>query len=405
MNFIKRITFLFLLILLFLPLHTRASNNIVDVYLFYGRECPHCAELEKAIEEIKKDYPNLKVHKYEVWYNSENRNYMNEAASILDTKVTGVPFTVIGTRFFSGYSAVVRKGEIKHTIETYSKVATYKDPVGEMLGITKRSGTLTYEDITKINDDDPSYILELPFVGPVKAKTVSLPVISIVMGAIDGFNPCAMWVLLFLISVLLNMKDRRRMWLLGSIFIITSAVIYLFFMLTSLNVVTFIGALWWFKLLIALIALIGGILNIRSFIKSKEDGCNVVDETKRKNIFHKIKKFTSQKKLSLAIAGIIALAITVNFIELSCSAGLPVIFTSILAMNNLSLFEYSFYIFLYILFFLLDDLIVFIIAMISLKLTGISNKYVKYSHLIGGIIMLAIGLLMIFKPEWLMFNF
>jgi len=405
MNFIKRITFLFLLILLFLPLHTRASNNIVDVYLFYGRECPHCAELEKAIEEIKKDYPNLKVHKYEVWYNSENRNYMNEAASILDTKVTGVPFTVIGTRFFSGYSAVVRKGEIKHTIETYSKVATYKDPVGEMLGITKRSGTLTYEDITKINDDDPSYILELPFVGPVKAKTVSLPVISIVMGAIDGFNPCAMWILLFLISVLLNMKDRRRMWLLGSIFIITSAVIYLFFMLTSLNVVTFIGALWWFKLLIALIALIGGILNIRSFIKSKEDGCNVVDETKRKNIFHKIKKFTSQKKLSLAIAGIIALAITVNFIELSCSAGLPVIFTSILAMNNLSLFEYSFYIFLYILFFLLDDLIVFIIAMISLKLTGISNKYVKYSHLIGGIIMLAIGLLMIFKPEWLMFNF
>ena len=405
MNFIKRITFLFLLILLFLPLHTRASNNIVDVYLFYGRECPHCAELEKAIEEIKKDYPNLKVHKYEVWYNSENRNYMNEAASILDTKVTGVPFTVIGTRFFSGYSAVVRKGEIKHTIETYSKVATYKDPVGEMLGITKRSGTLTYEDITKINDDDPSYILELPFVGPVKAKTVSLPVISIVMGAIDGFNPCAMWVLLFLISVLLNMKDRRRMWLLGSIFIITSAVIYLFFMFTWLNVVTFIGALWWFKLLIALIALIGGILNIRSFIKSKEDGCNVVDETKRKNIFHKIKKFTSQKKLSLAIAGIIALAITVNFIELSCSAGLPVIFTSILAMNNLSLFEYSFYIFLYILFFLLDDLIVFIIAMISLKLTGISNKYVKYSHLIGGIIMLAIGLLMIFKPEWLMFNF
>ena len=405
MNFIKRITFLFLLILLFFPLHTRASNNIVDVYLFYGRECPRCAELEKALEEIKKDYPNLKVHKNEVRYNSENRNYMNEAASILDTKVTGVPFTVIGTRFFSGYSAVVRKGEIKHTIETYSKVATYKDPVGEMLGITKRSGTLTYEDITKINDDDPSYILELPFVGPVKAKTLSLPVISIVMGAIDGFNPCAMWVLLFLISVLLNMKDRRRMWLLGSIFIITSAVIYLFFMLTWLNVVTFIGALWWFKLLIALIALIGGILNIRSFIKSKEDGCNVVDETKRKNIFHKIKKFTSQKKLSLAIAGIIALAITVNFIELSCSAGLPVIFTSILAMNNLSLFEYSFYIFLYILIFLLDDLIVFIIAMISLKLTGISNKYVKYSHLIGGIIMLAIGLLMIFKPEWLMFNF
>lgn len=405
MKKITKLIFLFFLITLFRPISSNASNNEINVYLFYGRECPLCLELKDVLDEIKEDYPNLKVHKYEVWYNAENRNYMNEAATILDTKVTGVPFTVIGTKVFKGYSSFARKGELKHTIEIYSKVASYKDPVGEMLGVVKNSGTLTYEDIVKASDDGESHIFEVPLAGPVAAKDLSLPIISILIGAIDGFNPCAMWVLFFLISVLIGMKDRKKMWILGSTFILTSAIIYLLFMLLWLNVITFVGSLKWFKILIALIALIGGTLNVRSFIKSKDTGCTVVDETKRKSIFTKIKKITTEKKLSLSIIGIIVLAVTVNFIEVSCSGGLPVIFMKILSMNDLSVLEYSFYMFLYILFFLIDDLIIFIIAMVTLKLTGISNKYAKYSHLIGGILMIIIGILLIFKPEWLTFNF
>lgn len=99
------------------------------------------------------------------------------------------------------------------------------------------------------------------------------------------------------------------------------------------------------------------------------------------------------------------LAISVNFIELACSAGLPLLFTQILVLNNLSKLSYMIYILIYIFFFLIDDIIVFVIAMFTLKITGISNKYSKYSHLICGIIMLLIGLLMIIKPEWLMLNF
>ena len=100
-----------------------------------------------------------------------------------------------------------------------------------------------------------------------------------------------------------------------------------------------------------------------------------------------------------------ALAISVNLVELACSAGLPLIFTQVLAFNNLNFLQYGFYMFLYVLFFLMDDIVVFAIAMKTLDIKGISSKYGKYSHLIGGILMLLIGLLMIFKPEWLMFNF
>ena len=119
----------------------------------------------------------------------------------------------------------------------------------------------------------------------------------------------------------------------------------------------------------------------------------------------KIRKILSENKLLFAIIGIMLLAISVNLIELLCSLGLPVMFTEILGLNDLSHFEYGIYMLVYILFFLADDLVIFIIAMKTLKLKGISNKYMKYSHLIGGLIMLITGLLMILKPAWLLFNF
>ena len=161
------------------------------------------------------------------------------------------------------------------------------------------------------------------------------------------------------------------------------------------------------RTIIAAVALIAGIINLNSYIKTKNDpdGCTVVPKNKRQKIFDKIKKFTKEKSFLLAMLGVITLAISVNIVELACSAGLPLLFTSILAMNDLNTFQYGFNLFLYILFFLLDDIIIFAIAMKTLEVTGISTKYSKYSHLIGGIIMTLIGILLVLKPEWIMFNF
>ena len=205
-----------------------------------------------------------------------------------------------------------------------------------------------------------------------------------------------------------NMKDKKKMWILGIVFLTTSALVYLAIMLAWLKVAVSFNTSRILKILIALVALIAGAINIRSYIKErnkKDDGCEVVDEKKRKKIFSRIKKITTEKKFILSIVGIMALAISINLVELACSAGLPLIFTQVLAFNNLNFLQYGFYMFLYILFFLMDDIVVFAIAMKTLDIKGISSKYGKYSHLIGGILMLLIGLLMIFKPEWLMFNF
>ena len=128
-------------------------------------------------------------------------------------------------------------------------------------------------------------------------------------------------------------------------------------------------------------------------------------KNKRKTIFNKIKKFTHEKSSFLALVGVMGLAISVNLVELACSAGLPIVFSELLALNNVSSFMKFMYTLIYIFFFLIDDLIVFFIAMFTMKVSGISTKYNKYSHVLGGIIMLVVGILLIFKPEWLMFQF
>ena len=203
------------------------------------------------------------------------------------------------------------------------------------------------------------------------------------------------------------MKDRKKMWILGLTFIISSAIVYLLFMVAWLKVALSIKQIIWVRSLIAVVALIGGFINLKSFYKTinqKDIGCTVTDKEQKKKTMGKIKKFTSEKSLILAILGIMALAFSINLVELACSAGLPLLYTQVLSMNNLSNIEYIGYILLYILFFMLDDLIVFFIAMFTMKITGISNKYSKYSHLVGGIIMTLIGILLIFKPGILMFG-
>ena len=161
------------------------------------------------------------------------------------------------------------------------------------------------------------------------------------------------------------------------------------------------------RILIAAVAIIVGFFNVKKYIeaRNKDDGCDVVDNKNRKKIMKKIISITKEKSFILALLGIIVLAASVNLIEMMCSIGLPLIFTQILSLNNLGTGSYALYMFLYILFFLIDDIIVFAIAMITLKVTGISTKYSKYAHLVAGIIIILIGLLMLIKPSILMFNF
>lgn len=385
--------------------------NLVNIYLFHSDTCPHCQEELGALDNLSLEYDNIRIYKYEIG-SDENIRLLDEVANLYDTQVTGVPFTVIGDKYFKGFSYENYYARFKATIDYYSSNG-YVDRVGEYIGniplpkyeVEKPDDDDSGDDVDKYIEEKTNYKIKV-FGKEISLKNLTLPVIAILIGLVDGFNPCAMWVLLFLISMLIGMDDKKKMFILGFTFLFTSALVYLLFMLAWLNAATLLLAVKWVRLAIGLVALLGGIINLRSYIRHRKDnGCDVVNEKKRSRIFERIKKFTHERNFALAILGAMALAISVNVVELACSAGLPVMFINILSMNNPVMIEKVLYIGLYMIAFLLDDLIVFIIAMRTMELTGFSTKYGKLSKLIGGILLLAIGILMILKPQWLMFNF
>lgn len=372
--------------------HISAENtDPITVKLFFGDGCPHCSAAESFLDKLEKVSSDVRIEKYEVYHNQENQELMQYEAQKLGIDVRGVPFIVIGTTYISGYQSDSTTGK---------KLISLIDKQRMMDESFTSSETSQQVDT---NSDIPDFI-EVPFFGDVKTSSLSLPLFTIIVAAIDGFNPCAMWTLLFLISLLLGMKDRRRMWLLGSVFIITSGLVYFLFLSTWLQFFAFFGYIRWLQVGIGLLAFGAGGYYLWDFWNNHTGGCRVTNNEDRKKVFLRLKELTHKKQLTVALIGIIGLAIAVNLVELICSAGLPAIFTQVLSLSDLPSWQYYFYLILYIFIFMLDDLFIFFTAMITLKAIGVESKYSKFSHCIGGILLLIIGLLLVYKPELLMFG-
>ena len=354
------------------------DENKINLYLFHGRDCPHCAEEKVWLETIKDKYSDsVNFYYYEVWYDVANAKLMDKVLSRFNIKRSGVPLTVIGEKYYVGFSKSTASS-IENVIESY----------------------LVNDQESK---EDSRYI---PIIGDVNIKDVSIPLVAVILGFIDGFNPCAMWVLLFLINLLFGMKEKKKAWILGLTFLLISGLVYFLSML-GINLILGIATINWMKIIIAIFILIAGIFNFRKYLKirKEETGCTVVDDKKRKNIIKKAGRIVNSKTFGLALVGIIILAASVNLIEMACSLGFPVVFNEILTINNISGITRIIYLLIYILFYMIDDIVVFSISMITLEATGITNKYNKLCTLISAIIMIIMGLLMLFKPDWLMFNF
>lgn len=372
------------------------------VYFFFSETCPHCHKEIQFLQQWQ-ELDQIKVAAYEVSQNKANAALLGAVEKQLAIQVRGVPFTLIGNQYVEGYMDELTTGEQIKSIYTQCKQQNCSDIVQTII----TGETNTNE---QINNDKPitqsNQTLErvsLPLIGEINLTNFSLPLLTIIIAGLDGFNPCAMWVLIFLIGLLLNLPNKRRRWFLGIVFLIASASVYFVFMAAWLNLLLFLGFIIWVRLGIALVALGGGGYSIREWWTNRSGACKVTGAPHRQKIFQTLKLITTRQSLWFALGGIILLAFAVNLVELICSAGLPAIYTQVLTLQSLSAWQYYLYLLLYILVFLFDDILIFVTAMITLELTGLSTKYARYSHLFGGIIMVIIGLLLLFKSEWLSF--
>ena len=407
----KKIIYTLILFIMFIP-SISAKENEVNIYFFHSNTCPHCKEEIELLNELEKDYDNINISKYEI-SDDNNSVLLSNIGTLLDVKITGVPFTIIGNKYFVGYSSENSKKTFISTIKYFSTYS-YTDVVGKYIKennfpdseeiILPTDGITPDISPEEYNKNYANYTFNLPIIGQVDTSKLTLPLTTIVIALVDGFNPCAMWILLFLITMLVGLNDRKKMFILGLSFILTSGVVYFLIMLLWLDLSKLLINVSYIRIIIGLVGIIIGSINLLKGLK-KEKGCTIVEDKKRNKIITKIRSFTKEKNMLLCILGVVTLGVSVNVIELACSLGLPLIYTEILSLANITKLESITYLIIYIFFFLIDDIIVFIIAMFTLKVTGLSNKYSKLSKILGGVILILLGILLIFFPGIVMLNF
>ncbi|TSC94526.1 MAG: hypothetical protein Athens101410_775, partial [Parcubacteria group bacterium Athens1014_10] len=368
-----------------------------EIYFFWRIGCPHCEHEKLFLEKLKEKYPEIEIKDFEISASAENVELFKKISKTYNENVIGVPATFIGDKAIIGYLNDETSGkEIEAAIinclekECSSPSEKLKSETGAKAACKAGKG----------------WIINCPLVGEVDLSKMSLPVLTVVIGLLDGFNPCAMWVLVFLISLLLNTKSRKRMWQVGGIFILASGILYYIFMAAWLNFFLAVSYFNLIRIIVGGLAIGVGVWRIRDFFVYQPGVCKVAEssQTRKQKLVERIKKVVQPTALPATLLGVIVLAFGVNLIELFCSAGLPAIYTQILALSNLNTLSYYGHIFVYTFFFMLDDMIIFAIAIITLSKIGFTDKYNKYSAIFGGILILLIGFLLIFKPEFLMFD-
>lgn len=379
------------------PANPPSQPGPVDVQVFWRVGCPHCEKVRTFLQTAAARDRGLRLHEYEINESPRNREAFSRAIDYFSVMNPAVPMVIVGDRHWVGYDDDATTGAaIVAAIEACRSRACIDLTVAlfaqSALPLAQRAPVQA-----------PPKTIRVPLLGEINIAALSLPVLTVVLAGIDGFNPCAMWTLVFLVGLLVGMPDRLRMWTLGSAFIATSAAVYYLFLAAWLNVLLFLGMILWIRVAVAVVALGGGAYYLREFFMNPEALCRVTGSASRQRVLTQLRAVALEQRFWLALLGIVLLAIAVNLVEFVCSAGIPAVYVQILTMSQLPTWQYHAYLLLYILVFMLDDLLIFVIAMKTLQVSGLSGTYARWSHLIGGVLLLLIGALLLFKPEWLAF--
>jgi glutaredoxin len=358
------------------------------LHYFFLPGCPHCAEQEPIVRELETENPDVKFLYHDGSTQAGIQKYIELASNAgLDTAWIQTPTIFLRDKALVG---VHSKEQIQDAIEECKKQCELEES-------QKQSPKEKEETAANFTE------FELPFLGKTDLTAFSLPALAAVLGLIDGFNPCAMWVLVYLIALLIEVEDKKKMWLIVGSFILASGILYFLFMTAWLNAFLFLGYVKALTVGVGLAALGGGILSVKDYITSRGEKleCKVETEKGHKKTMKRIQEIVAQPLSIPIILAIIALAFVVNSVEFVCSSAIPAIFTQILALSNISTLERYLYILLYDVFFMLDDLIIFSMAAFAVS-SSFGEKYARYCKIIGGVLLVGLGLMLLFAPNLMM---
>lgn len=381
-------------------------EEIMTISSFVRDDCKHCQDQEAFFEqELAKEYPDLTFAYYHV-ENEEIREFMAAIAEKYGL-VMGTPITLVRNRLIAGFDSPETTGaRIRAILDDESApFITMQEALasGNAIVDDAFSQTATCADEGPCLAPQPSYRVTIPLVGSqIDVGSFSLAAMSLVLGLVDGFNPCALWVLIMFLVVLSQLGSKKKMWQYAGIFILAEAIMYYGILTVWLTAWDFIGLNNIVTPLIGLLALGSGCYFLYKFY-TYTPVCSVASPEQQKKISGRVKELAAKPMTVGVFFGILFLAFSVNIFEFACSIGIPQTFTKVLELNGLDWLGRQWYMFLYILMYMIDDVIVFGIALWSMEKIGVTHKYSKWATLIGGLAMLLLGFLMLWKPEVLVF--
>jgi len=357
---------------------SEAKKGQLEVNFFYSVTCPHCKAEQEFLDIIENKYPQIMVNRYEV-SDETHYNLLFKLAEEHDAEryLGIVPLTFIGEGFFVGFDNAEGMGaQIESSILRQMKPANQENP------------------------EKPQNNLTLPFIGEINPENYSLPVLAVTLGTLDGFNVCSLGALVLILGLALALQSRRKILIFGGIFIATTAIIYgilifLWYQLFSILAAYTRGM----EILIGLLALVGGVYFLKEFNRFRKQGptCELSASKLITRLSKKVESVFGGTGSLLAIsASIITFAAVITIVEFPCSAAIPVIFAGIMANAKLPSLIYFLYITLFLIFYMLDEIIVFLIAVFTMKLWFSSPKITTWIVLIEGLLLLSLGLYYLF---------
>lgn len=363
---------------------TSFNENKISIYFFRGEGCPHCKNEERFLEVMKAEYPQLEINSYEVWYNEANREFLQKMTTAAGIKLTGVPVTFIDKKVFVGFSENI--GQEINGIIRYCMGNPCISPL---------------DILNKKPDQKEEQTISLPFLGRLDTSKISLPLMTIILGGLDSFNPCAFFVLFFLLSLLIYTRSRKKMLLIGGIFIFFSGLIYFLFMAAWLNFFILAGNIVIITAIAGIIALAVAGINIKDyFFFSKGVSLSIPEDAKPK-LFERMRNLIKSTSIPSMIAGTVVLAIAANTYELLCTAGFPMVFTRILTLHKLTSAQYYLYLLLYNIIYVIPLFIIVLIFSVTLGAKKLTEWQGRKLKLLSGLMMLLLGLVLIIKPALL----
>lgn len=386
------------------PVHAQ-NDEPLRIYFFWGDGCPHCAEAKPVLSGLIKRYPNVELRAYEVWYNAANQYAFKQMAAKFGFEPSGVPTIFIGDQHWEGYNESVGQ-QIEAAIANYLAAGEYPDAaanvdMGRAIPVITgpTSGELPARPTAVPTVDPNSHEIKIPLIGTVNLDSQSLLVSTLLISFVDGFNPCSLWVLSMLLALVIHTGSRKKVLLIGLIFLTITAGVYALFIAGLFSLLTFVNYLTWVQVVVAVVALVFALINIKDYFWYKEGISLTIADDKKPGLMARMRKLATSSDSLLGLAGAtVVLAAGVSLIEFSCTAGFPVVWTNLLSSQNVTTGNFILLLLVYLLIYQLDELVIFLTVVFTLKASRLEEKQGRILKLIGGTLMLVLSVVMLIDP-------